>query len=90
MNGFFTIDYPEATCPICEGQEGTEPGVCHLLPSKSDPVSVFVAFLACENCDRMVREGSEKHRENVSKRTVTFFDNWLELEFAPQFKRGAA
>ncbi len=90
MNRFVAVDYPEATCPLCDSQEGTEPGVCHLLPSKSDPVSVFVAFLACKRCDIEARAATGKAREKLSKETVRFFDRWLELEFAPQFKRGAA
>ncbi len=90
MNRFVAVDYPETQCPLCDSQEGTEPGVCHLLPSKSDPVSVFVAFLACKRCDIEARAATGKAREKLSKETVRFFDRWLELEFAPQRERGAA
>lgn len=75
------IDYPEVQCPFCLQQPGTEPGLCHLLPSEADPIGVLIAFSACEGCERRVRGATGEAHENIRLATVQFFDNWLELEY---------
>ena len=82
------ITYPGEQCPFCEQRPGKLPGICHLLPSKSDPVSVFIYFQACVRCDRRTRNATGKAREKISIKTVRYFDNWLELEYGQ--KRAAA
>lgn len=82
------IDYPEAQCPLCEQRPGKLPGLCHLLPTKNDPVSVFISFQACVRCDRRTRNATGEAHEKIGEKTARYFDRWLELEYGQ--RRAAA
>lgn len=82
------VVYPFTLCPICEAQEGTMPGFCHLTPTPADPSSVLVAFYACPDCNSRSRIIRGKERYAEAKRIATFFDRWLELEYGQ--RRGQA
>ena len=86
--GVVSVAYPETACPLCEQRPGTLPGVCHLLPTEREPVSVLIHFRTCGRCDRRMRNAAPKAHAKLSRETVRFFDQWLELEYGP--KRAAA
>lgn len=82
------INYPDKLCPHCQKNQGFVDSVCHLQPSKSDPSSVFINFLACYSCYSKLNKLKADEVYKEAKCLVKFFDNWLELEYSQ--RRGEA